>query len=395
MPAAPAGPGPGAPPAVPPARGFFPYPITRETLPNGLTLLVVPFDSPGVASFYTLVRAGSRNEVEPGRSGFAHFFEHMMFRGTQKWPEGARRALLAETGSDDNGWTTDDYTCYALTTQSARLDGMIAEEADRIRNLRYSEPAFRTESRAVLGEYNKDIANPEEKLDETLRATAFTAHTYRHTTMGFVEDIRAMPEGYDYSRSFFDRYYVPAEVVLIASGDVDPAGVAALVRKHYGSWKKAGTVPKIAPEPAQTAERRATIAWEAPTLPRLAIAWHAPAATDLRAAAALRLLVPSLFGPTSDLYRDLVLDRRLAVALSAQYDLTRDPGLFTVTVRATKAEDLPVIERSVTTVLEGLGPALSSRRTRSSGRASGSVPSSCSPCSPPRGSRARSPPGPP
>src|SRR5262245_28876406 len=104
-------PGPAAPAAPAAPAKTFPYPITTVKLDNGLILLVVPLDSPGVASFYTLVRTGSRNEVEPGKTGFAHFFEHMMFRGTKTWPAARRSELIAATGSDDNGWTTTDYTC--------------------------------------------------------------------------------------------------------------------------------------------------------------------------------------------------------------------------------------------------------------------------------------------
>ena len=262
-----AAPGLAAAPGSPP--GIFPYAITTEKLDNGLTLLVVPFETPGVVSYYTLVRAGSRNEVEAGRTGYAHFFEHMMFRGTKKWPEARRREFITSTGSDENGWTTDDYTCYPITTQSTRLPDLIAEEADRFQNLVYDQRQFRTESKAILGEYFKNISNPEAKLSEVIRQTAYRAHTYKHTTMGFVEDIRAMTEGYDYSRAFFDRFYVPANTTVIVVGDVDPGTVSTLVRRHYGSWRKSGAVPAVSSEPPQTEERRAAVEWESPT-PRVA-----------------------------------------------------------------------------------------------------------------------------
>ncbi|MBI2901789.1 MAG: insulinase family protein, partial [Planctomycetes bacterium] len=339
--------------AHPTAAGIFPYPITTERLDNGVTLLVVPFDSPGVASFYTLVRAGSRNEVEPGRTGYAHFFEHMMMRGTKAWPETKRRDLIVSTGSDDNGWATDDYTTYALTTQSARLPEIIAEEADRIRNLAYDEAAFQTESKAILGEYNKDVLDPEFKLDEVLRQTAFTVHPYQHNSMGFLEDIRKMPEGYNYSQSFFNRFYAPSNVVLIAVGDVDPKAVVALVREHYGSWKKPAIPPLVVPEPKQTAERRATVEWEVPTMPRVAIAYHTPAGAAVREMAALRLIGRALFGESSPLYRDLVLERKLAVKLSVHAEETRDPGIFKVTARVPKAEELPAVEQAIEQAIEG------------------------------------------
>ena len=346
-----------APARTLPPTAAFPWPMTLERFDNGLSVVVVPFDSPGVVSYYTLVRAGSRNEVEPGRTGYAHFFEHMMFRGTKAWPAERRDSFLTATGSDDNGWTTDDYTCYAITTDAGRLHEIIAMEADRIRNLSYSERAFRTESKAILGEYNKSASDPGFKMFEVLRKTAYTRHTYGHTTMGYIDDIRAMPEGYAYSRLFFERYYAPANVIVIVVGDADLAGVSALVRKHYVGWKKPSTPPAVPAEPTQEAERRERMVWDAPAVPRVSVAWRVPPGTSLDDAAALRLIERIVLGETSPLYRRLVLDKKIVLRLESEVEELVDEGQFTVTAQVPDASDLSSVEAEIAAALEGLTAA--------------------------------------
>jgi zinc protease len=174
-------------------RKFFPYPCAIDDFPNGLRLITVLTDHPNLVGLYIVVRTGSRNEVEPGKSGYAHFFEHMMFRGTKAYPPEKYQEILTKAGARQNAYTTDDYTNYHITFAKEDLETMLKIEADRFQNLSYPEAAFKTEARAVLGEYNKNSANPINKLLEVQREHAFTAHTYKHTTMGFIRDIEDMP----------------------------------------------------------------------------------------------------------------------------------------------------------------------------------------------------------
>ncbi len=191
---------------------IFPYPVTKTVLENGLTVLTIPYDSPGLVAYYTVVRTGSRNEVEAGHSGFAHFFEHCMFRGTVKYPADKYNDILKRLGADSNAFTTDDWTCYHIVASSDALETLADIESDRFMNLKYSEEAFKTESGAILGEYNKNYSIPFESMFETLQNTAFTTHTYKHTTMGFLSDIRDMPNQYQYSLKFLDRFYRPGKL---------------------------------------------------------------------------------------------------------------------------------------------------------------------------------------
>src|SRR5262249_8342957 len=199
-----------APAATPPASDSgagkaFPFPVTEKTLPNGLRVYVVAYDSPGLVAYYSVVRTGSRNEVEPGKSGFSHFFEHMMFHGTEKYPLDAYNAVIKEMGADSNAFTSDDLTVYHILAGKKALPKIVEIESDRFQHLTYKEPDFQKEARAVLGEYNKNASNPLEKMVETLYDHAFTTQTYKHTTMGFLKDIENMPNEMAYSRQFFDR----------------------------------------------------------------------------------------------------------------------------------------------------------------------------------------------
>src|SRR3954465_1321623 len=119
------------------AGRIFPYPIRTTTLENGLAVLSVPFDSPGIIAYYTVVRTGSRNEVEKGLSGFAHFFEHMMFRGTERYSQEQYTAALKALGADSNAFTTDDWTCYHMTVPAQALAKAVELEADRFQHLHY------------------------------------------------------------------------------------------------------------------------------------------------------------------------------------------------------------------------------------------------------------------
>src|SRR5207237_5482593 len=128
------------------------FPTGVVNVPTGLAAVLVHYDSPGLAAFYTLVRVGSRNEPEPGKSGFAHFFEHMMFRGTKRHPAEEYRQTITRLGLDSNAFTNLDMTVYHLYGPAKALPTIIALEADRFQNLEYTEAQFRTEAGAILGE---------------------------------------------------------------------------------------------------------------------------------------------------------------------------------------------------------------------------------------------------
>ena len=311
----------------------LPFDIEVQRLENGLTVAFVPFPSPGVAAYYTAMRVGSRDEVEPGHTGFAHLFEHMMFRGTKTYPGEVYEKTVQSLGADSSAWTWNDQTVYYFVAPKAALKSIIELEADRFRNLHYTEEDFKTESGAVFGEYNKNFSNPLNKMDEILMDTAFTEHTYKHTTMGFLEDIRAMPTMFEYSRKFFKRYYVPKNGIITIAGDFDKEQALAWIRDAYGSWRGERYRPPIPVEPLQQAERRVHHDWHNPTLPRMLLGYHVPAySCETANTAALVALGEMVFGPAGELYKELVLEERIVEELEWWNWQLRDPHLFIVSV---------------------------------------------------------------
>src|SRR5687767_4560522 len=344
---------------APAQQKIFPFPYQQHDYPNGLRLIAVPTDFPNVVSLYIVVRVGSRNEVEPGKTGFAHFFEHMMFRGTKEFPPDKYQAVLKNAGAASNAYTSDDHTAYHITFSKPDLETMIRMEADRFQNLEYSEAAFRTEALAVLGEYNKNSASPALKMDEVLSSLAFKKHPYRHTTMGYLDDIKDMPNEYAYSRQFFDRYYRPEYTVIIVAGDIDAARTKALVDKYWGNWKRGTYKADIPQEPLQTEARSANIDWPTPTLPWVIAAFKVPAYSDTaKDMAALDVLSFLGFSESSPLYRRLVLEEQKVDMLSGGYYNHIDPYLFTVNARVKKKEDMDSVRDAVLATMAGFKDTL-------------------------------------
>ena len=330
-----------AAPAAPGAKAdLLPFQATEKTLPNGLKIIVVPTGFPNLVSVQIPVQTGSRNEIEPGKSGFAHFFEHMMFRGTKAYPPAKYQDVITKSGARQNAYTSDDLTNYHTTFAKQDLETILKVEADRFQNLDYSEDDFKTESRAVLGEYNKNSANPVSKLLEVQRDAAFSTHTYKHTTMGFIKDIEDMPNQYAYSKVFFDRWYRPERTTIIIAGDVEPKNAIALVEKYWSGWKKGSYKSVVPAEPASTGPVYKNVAWPSPTLPYVTVAFHAPAfSVEKKDQLALQMLISLSFGRTSPLYKRLVQDEQKVDQL---FDFTPgrvDPTLATIGARVKKADD--------------------------------------------------------
>ncbi|MEJ2083910.1 MAG: pitrilysin family protein, partial [Acidobacteriota bacterium] len=286
------------------ATDIFPYPYHKLELDNGFKAYLIHAGAPGQIAYVTVVRTGSREEWEPGRTGYAHFFEHMMFRGTKKYPH--YDTVLTSIGADNNAFTSNDMTVFYSVASSDSLEKLKVHD------------------------------------------TAFDRHTYKHLTIGLEADVRAMPEGYEYSRKFFQHYYRPENCVLLLVGDFDENRAEQLVRKYYASWKPGYVAPTIQPEPEQTAPREASVEFPGSSLPMLSINYKGPAwsATD-REAVASQLLGELAFGENSAIYRKLVLNEQKVQNMSADFDLQRDPGLLAVTSMVPNPKDLQYVQDEV------------------------------------------------
>ena len=318
---------------------ILPFKAVEKTLPNGLKVIVVPTGFPNIVSLQIPVQTGSRNEVEPGKSGFAHFFEHVMFRGTKQYPPDVYTDIITKAGARQNAYTSDDLTNYHITFSKDDLEKMLEIEADRFQNLSYSEDVFKTEARAVLGEYNKNSASPIRKIYEVQRDNAYTTHTYKHTTMGFIRDIEDMPNQYEYSKVFFDRWYRPEKTTIIVAGDVDPAKVFPLVEKYWGDWKRGTFKADIPQEPEHKGPVYAHVPWNAPTLPWVTVAFHGTSLFDWKNNAAIDVMLDLEFGQTSDLYKRLVEQEQKVDQLFFWEAGNYDPSLLTVWARVKDPAD--------------------------------------------------------
>ena len=336
--------------AAGPAAGeeIFPYEVAQKTLDNGFQVVVVPYDSPGTVANLLVVRTGSRDEVEPGHSGFAHFFEHMMFRGTPSYSTEEYNDVLKGMGADSNAFTSDDQTVYYIIGPSAELEKMMEIESDRFMNLSYTEEDFKREALAVLGEYNKNISNPFLPMFEKMRELAFREHTYSHTTMGYLEDIKAMPGYYDYSLAFFDRHYRPENVTLLVVGDVEPQSVFDLAANYYGDWERGYKPPQVAVEPPQESPQSAEIDWPSPINPHLMMGYRAPAFSDSTVdTATLDIISQLLFSESAPLYQKLVVEEQWVDSIGGGYSDHRDPYLFTIFGRIKSEEALPKVRAAI------------------------------------------------
>ncbi|HKR06950.1 MAG TPA: pitrilysin family protein [Bacteroidia bacterium] len=334
------------------AKKILPYPVFQKKLSNGLNVVTVPFESPGIAAFYIVVRVGSREEVEPGKTGFAHFFEHMMFRGTEKYSKEKYSEILKSIGASANANTSIDRTVYHMTGNATKLEKMFELEADRFMHLQYSIQDFKTEAGAVKGEYTKNYANPLAKLYETTLDKAFEKHTYKHTTMGFFNDIVDMPNQYDYSLQFFNRFYRPENATIIVVGDVKQETVNALAESYFGEWEKGDFKPEIPKEPLQKETK--FVHMQVPNFPpQLELSYKAPPYSDAEIeVAALNILADVLCSERSDLYKKLVITEQKLRNLSSDFNLARDENLFQFDATLVKEADMQYAKDEIVKAVE-------------------------------------------
>lgn len=325
--------------------GVFPYMIHEAVLDNGLRVVVVPMPTPGVVAYHTWMSVGSRDEVDPGRTGFAHFFEHLMFYGSEELDREEHERIVQRMGAAENAWTWHDDTVYHTVANKDALPEIVRIESDRFMNLHLEDDDVRREAGAVRGEFLKGRASPGNLLSEELYATAFTTHTYGHSTIGYEADILAMPTSLDYARTFYDRYYRPENTTIHVSGDVDPEASLDLIRTAYGGWERAAEPPPEVPvEPLQEAMRTAELTWPSPTAPRVAYGWRLSGESQDESGAALQIIEELLFAPVGPLTRRIVEEEDLAYYVHGGRDSTVDPGLFTITVMAKDAGHFDAID---------------------------------------------------
>src|SRR5215471_16784013 len=233
------------------------YEIT--TLPNGLTVVLSEDHSTPIVHVQRVYHVGSKNE-RPGRTGFAHLFEHLMFKGSKNVQPEAHTSMLASVGGQSNAYTTDDETVFWETVPAQYLPMILWLEGDRMATLRVDAETFAAEREVVKEERRMRVDNqPYGRLNEIIYDQAFTAHPYKHPTIGSMADLEAA--SVDDVRDFYQTYYVPANGTLVLVGDFDPTQALQMVSQYLGRVPKADKpVPRDIPhEPPQTREKRVTL----------------------------------------------------------------------------------------------------------------------------------------
>jgi zinc protease len=300
---------------------------TMTTLGNGMQVVFLEDHSTPIVHAEIWYHVGSKNE-RPGRTGFAHLFEHMMFKGSKNVEPEGHPSWISSIGGQSNAYTTEDATVFWETVPAQYLPLVLWLEADRLATLRIEEDVFKTEREVVKEERRMRIDNqPYGRLNELIYDQAFTVHPYKHPTIGSMQDLEAASIAD--VRDFFRTYYVPNNATLVLVGDFNTKDADDLVKKYLGRVpKSARPVPRDIPkEPPQTKERRVKLDESWP-LPAVVVAHHItfdgdPDSYPLHIAS--KVLSD---GQSSRIYRTLVYEKQIALAAFGGGNIIEDPNLF-------------------------------------------------------------------
>jgi zinc protease len=296
--------------------------IESFTLDNGLEVVVIPDRRAPVVTHMLWYKVGSADE-EPGKSGIAHFFEHLMFKGTKEYGPGVFSARVADVGGRENAFTSYDYTAYYQQVAPDLLPEMMAMEADRMTNLILTDEVIGPERDVVIEERNSRVENdPRALLSEEVNATLYQNHPYRFPVIGWMHEIEALNR--DDAIDFYRRHYAPNNAVLVVAGDVDAARVRELAGETYGKVAHGPELPpRLRPrEPEQNTRRTVTLQDARVGVPSFSKRWLVPSYTTAEpgAAEALDILSEVLGGGMrSRLYQELVVKQGIASSAMAYY----------------------------------------------------------------------------
>lgn len=321
------------------------------TLENGMQVVVIEDRRAPVVVHMVWYPIGAADEPA-GKSGIAHFLEHLMFKGTDSVPSGAFSRIVSSEGGSDNAFTSWDYTAYFQRVASDRLDLVMGMEADRMTNLTLDPAEVATERAVVLEERaQRTDSDPQGLFDEQRRATQYFNHPYGIPIIGWRHEIEGLTR--EDALEFYRAHYAPDHAILVVAGDVSTDEVRALADKHYGPIPRAGTVPRPRPvEPPQLAERRLTMVDERVGQPYLIRSYLAPARkSGAQGQAASLVVLADLLGggaATSVLGRALEFEQKVAVQASAFYMPTaRDDTLFSFAVSPAQGVTLAQAEAAL------------------------------------------------
>ena len=328
-----------------------PWKVTDFSLANGMQVVVIPDHRAPVVTHMVWYKAGSADEP-PGKSGIAHFFEHLMFKATENHPAGEFDRAVAAIGGSDNAFTSNDYTAFHETVAPQALEQMMGFEADRMRNLVLTDGTVATERDVIMEERRSRIDNdPGALLDEEVDATLWQNQPYRIPVIGWMQEIEKLNRAD--ARAFYDRYYAPNNAVLVVAGDVTPDAVKAMADRTYGRLARGQDLPpRVRPvEPEQNTRRTVTLADARVGVPSFSTRWVVPSYNTAKPgeAEALDLLGEILGGGfRSRLYQELVVKQGIASSAGAGFrGRTLDDTSFAVYASPRGEAGLAEVEAAV------------------------------------------------
>lgn len=308
--------------------------VTDFLLDNGMEVVVIPDHRAPIVTHMVWYKIGSADEP-PGKSGIAHFFEHLMFKATTNHAAGEFDRAVSDIGGSNNAFTSYDYTAFHETVAPQALEQMMSFEADRMRNLILTDDVIKTERDVILEERRMRIDNnPEAVLDEEVDATLWQNQPYRIPVIGWMQEMEQLNR--TDATAFYDKYYRPNNAVLIVAGDVEPEAVKALAEKTFGKVARGPDLPpRVRPvEPEQNTKRTVTLTDARVSVPSFSTQWVVPSYHSGKdgEAEALDLLAEILGGGTrSRLYQQLVVKQGIASSAGAFFQGTMlDDTNFTV-----------------------------------------------------------------
>lgn len=348
------------------------FPVIEHRLDNGLHVLVLPKQNVPAVSYTTFFRVGSRNEA-PGLSGMAHFLEHMMFNGAEKYGPKAFDRTLETVGGTSNAYTSHDLTVYFEDFPAEALETVIDLESDRMRSLAIDPVLFESEREVVKEERRYRVDNDLfGTMEEVLSSLIFRAHPYRWPVIGWMGDLDAATR--EDARRFFRTYYAPNNALLMVVGDVDPEETLARVEAAYRDIPSGPPVPPVLDaEPAPAGERRARVDFPSHT-PALLLGYRSLPASHADTPAVELVETALGMGDSSLLMQRLVYEGELASDVQVGHDLRIDPSAFLVFADLPPGGDLARAEEAIygemaRVAREGLGEA-TLRRAKAIVRAS-------------------------
>ncbi len=331
-------------------------PPATFTLGNGMMVVVIPDHRTPVVTQMIWYKVGSADET-PGKSGLAHFLEHLMFKGTSKHPAGEFSQTVLRIGGNENAFTSTDYTGYFQRVPREQLGKMMEFEADRMTGLVLKDENVLPERDVVLEEYNMRVANnPEARLTEQIMAALYLNHPYGRPVIGWHQEIEKLDR--EDALAFYKRFYAPNNATLVIAGDVNADEVRPMAERTFGAVP---AQPSIAPrrlrpqEPTPIAPRTVTFSDPRVEQPKLSRYYLVPSATTAAAgeSAALDVLAQLLGGGSNSyLYRALVVDKPLAVNAGAGYQGTAlDPTQFTISASPKPGVGFAQVEQAIDEVI--------------------------------------------